>query len=87
MPYQVKIRFLTVWISEDFLYTGKDKGRLTDFIDAIKITWIRRYVKGTKDHWCDIMDQSLKLNEWNRKKIWRMGYQCFQGLIDAKLLS
>ena len=56
------------WISEDFLYTSKDKGglgffKLTDFIDAIKITWIRRYGMGTKDHWFDILDYQLNLNE------------------------
>ena len=80
------------WISEDFLYTSKDKRglwffKLTDFIDAIKITWIRRYGMGTKDHWCDLMDFQLNLTEWNRKKVWRMGDLCFQNLIDAKLFG
>ena len=76
----------------DLLYTSKDKGgleffKLTDFIDAIKITWVRRYGMGTKDHWCDLMDYQLNLTEWNRKKVWRMGDQCFQKLIDAKLFG
>ena len=60
------------WIGKDLLYTSKAKGglgffQLTDFIDAIKITWVRRYGLGTSDHWCDLIDQSLNLNEWNRK--------------------
>ena len=43
-----------IWIKEDLLYTNKEKGgigffNLTKFIDAIRITWIRRYGKGT-DH-------------------------------------
>ena len=60
-----------IWIKEDLLYTSKEKGgigffNLTKFIDAIRITWIRRYGKGTSDHWCDILDNKLGLNEWNR---------------------
>ena len=80
------------WIGEELLYTSKDIGglgffRLTDFIDVIKITWVRRYRLGTSDHWCDLIDQSLNLNERNRKKLWRMGDQSFQNLFDAKLFG
>ena len=62
------------WMKEDLLYTSKEKGgigffKLTEFIDAIKITWIRRYGMGTSDHWCDIIDNKIGLNEWNRKNV------------------
>ena len=40
---------------------------------------------GNPDHWCDIIDHSLNLTEWNRKKVWRMGDLSFQNLINAKL--
>jgi hypothetical protein len=56
--------------------------KLTEFIDAIKITWIRT---GTSDHWCDIIDNKLGLNEWNRKKVWKMGDQSFDNLINSRL--
>ena len=74
------------WISDDLLYTSKDKGglgffNLPDFIDAIKITWIQRNGMGTKDHWCDFMDFQLNLAEWDRKKVWRMGDLCFKNLM------
>jgi hypothetical protein len=64
------------WTSEDFIYTSKDKGglgffKLTYFIDAIKITWIRRYGMGTKDHWCDLMDYQLNLSGTDNF-FWRM---------------
>ena len=56
------------WISEDLMYTPKDKGgigffKLTDFISGLKITWMRRYGEGTSDHWADIIDSKLGLTE------------------------
>ena len=79
-----------IWIKEDLLYTSKEKGgigflNLTKFIDAIRITWIRRYEKGTSDHWCDILGNKLGLNEWNREKVWKMGNQCFDEVSKMKL--
>ena len=58
---------------------------LTDFIDGLRITWVRRYGQGTSDHWCDILDQKLGLNEWNRSKIWKMGDKCFDTIINSNL--
>ena len=42
---------------------------------------------GTSEHWRDIIEHSLNLTEWNRKKVWRMGDLSFQNLIDAKLFG
>ena len=70
------------WISHDLMYTPKEKGgvgffNLTDFIAGLRITWVRRYGQGTSDHWCDILDQKLGLNEWNRQKTLENGRQHF----------
>ena len=79
-----------VWIKEDLFYTSKEKGgigffNLAKFIDAIRITWIRRYGSGTSDHCYDILDSKLGLNEWNRKKVWKMGDVCFEEVGKMKL--
>jgi hypothetical protein len=55
------------------------------FIDAIKITWVRRYGRETSDNWCDIIDYNIGLNECNRKKVWKMGDQSFDNLINSRL--
>ena len=78
------------WISQDLMYTPKEKGgvgffNLTDFIDGLRITWVRRYGQGTSDHWCDILDIHLGLNEWNRAKIWKMGDKCFDTIVNSNL--
>ena len=44
------------------MYTPKEKGgvgffKLTDFIDGLRITWVKRYDQGTSDHWCDLLYQ------------------------------
>ena len=72
------------------MYTPKEKGgvgffNLTDFIDGLRITWARRYGQGTSDHWCDILDIHLGLNEWNRAKIWKMGDKCFDKIVNSNL--
>ena len=72
------------------MYTQKEKGgvgffNLTYFIDGLRIPWVRRYGQGSSDQWCDILDQKLGLNEWNRSKIWKMGDKCFDNIVASKI--
>jgi hypothetical protein len=44
------------WLSESYMYTSKEQGGLgfiniTNFVLGLKISWIKRYVCGTMDHW------------------------------------
>lgn len=78
------------WISEDLMYTPKEKGgigffKLEDFISGLKITWMRRYGKGTSDHWANLLDAKLGLTEWTRKKAWKMGDIHINDLATCKL--
>ena len=55
------------WINSHQLYTRPKNGgmgmiKLDDFIQAIKVSWIRRYcINKIEDHWADIIDTKLDL--------------------------
>ena len=60
--------------------------KLDDFIQAIKVSWIRRYcVELTDDHWADIIDQKLKLLKDTRQEILKYGPERFNNIIKAKI--
>ena len=67
------------WISSSVLYSPKNKGglgmiRITDFLDSLKISWIRRYtIQQINDHWCDILDIRLGLTPDTRKNLLNWG--------------
>ena len=37
------------------------------------MAWINRYIKGTDDHWCDLIDADVKLTMGTRLELLRMG--------------
>ena len=63
------------WINTDLMYTPTKHGglgmvRLSDFTEAIRVSWIRRYaIERTDDHWADIIDHKLNLNINTRNEI------------------
>ena len=52
---------------------GFNMFQLKDFFDAIKISWIRRYVNGLDDHRADMLVENLNLNIENRATILTLG--------------
>ena len=67
------------WINKDLMYTAAKHGgmgmvRLTDFTEAIRVSWIRRYaIECTDDHWADIIDQKLQLTKETRTELLKYG--------------
>ena len=61
------------WINTDLMYAPTKHGgmgmvRLTDFTEALRVSWIRRYsIECTNDQWADIIDQKLQLTMETRK--------------------
>ena len=48
--------------------------RITDFLDSLKISWIRRYtIQQINDHWCDILDIRLGLTPDTRRNLLNWG--------------
>ena len=88
------------WISSSVPYSPKVKGglgmiRITDFLDSLKVSWIRRYsVAGILDHWCYILDIRLGLStetrtnllNWSPHKLGKAiakGIPCFSQFLAA----
>ena len=60
--------------------------KLEDFIQAIKVSWIRRYcIQLINDHWADLIDQKLGLTMETRAEILEYGPERFNKIIKAKI--
>ena len=54
------------WVSAEAINTSNSLGGLDffnikKFTQALKSSFVLRYIRKTDDHWCDKIDQSLKL--------------------------
>ena len=59
------------WASANYLHSDKAAGSLgffdiVSFVKGLKLTWMKRYILGTKDAWTDILDH--RFNIINREK-------------------
>ena len=68
------------WVSAKAINTGNSMGGLgffKKFTQALKSSFVMRYVRKADDHWCDRVDQSLKLTpdtkSWTRETSSSMG--------------
>merc|ERR1711984_57579 len=54
------------WISDKLLYSNSNAGgfnmiRISHFFQALKTSWVKRYINGINDHWADLVDTMLNL--------------------------
>ena len=58
-----------------------------DFFLAIKLSWVHRYVNNINDHWADLIDIKLGIEQENCLEIIKLGseYPKINKLIEAKL--
>ena len=47
--------------------------KLDQFFQALKTSWISRYINGLDDHWADLIDMELNLIPNNRNKLPHLG--------------
>ena len=79
------------WINSNQMYTPPKQGgmgmiKLEDFIQAIKVSWIRRYcIQLIDDHWADLIEQKLGLTIETRAEILEYGQERFNKIIKAKI--
>ena len=80
------------WIKDDVLYGDVIRGgfnmiKVEDFITALKAGWMRRYIRGIDDHWADILDNRLKLDQGTRITILDRGseHPGFNDIIKEEL--
>ena len=79
------------WVSSNEINTSHSLGGLgffniKKFTHALNASFVLRYVRKTDDHWCDKIDQSLKLTPETRHRILDWGDLKFTGLIKEKLI-
>ena len=55
------------------------------FTQALKSSYVMRYVRKTDDHWCDRIDQSLKLTPDTRHRILDWGDLKFTRIIKKNV--
>ena len=59
------------WIPDNILYSNSNAGgfnmiKLNHFFQALKTSWIHRYINGINDHWADLIDMEFNLDTTNR---------------------
>lgn len=47
--------------------------KLNHFFQALKTSWINRYINGLDDHWADLIDMELNITPNNRAKLSHFG--------------
>jgi hypothetical protein len=47
--------------------------KIGHFIQALKTSWVKRYINGINDHWSDLVDTVLNLEPTNRIKLAHLG--------------
>ena len=83
------------WINKELIYTHTSKGgfgmiRLEDFMQAIKVSWIKRYcIDQINDHWADMIDKYFQLTPDLRKTLLKFGPERFNKIIkdDIPVIS
>ena len=66
------------WISDKLLYTNSNAGgfnmiKISHFFQALKTSWVKRYINGINDHWADLVDTELNLEPATRIKLAHLG--------------
>ena len=79
------------WVSAEAINTSHSLGGLgffniKKFTQALKSSFVMTYMRKTDDHWCDRIDQSLKLTPDSRHQILDWGDLKFTGIIKEKLI-
>ena len=60
--------------------------KLEDFMNAIKVAWIKRYcIDMIDDHWADIIDEHYKLSTCRRKNLLEFGPERFNKIIKEEI--
>ena len=79
------------WVNKDVLYREKSEGgfgmiRVDHFFQALKCSWIKRYVvNAVDDHWGDMLDLHLKLTPDTREDLLLWGAEKLNSIISKKI--
>ena len=66
------------WLPNNILYGDRNLGgfnmiKLEHFFQALKTSWINRYINGLDDHWADLIDMELNLTPNTRNRLPHIG--------------
>ena len=76
------------WASANYLHSDKAAGGLGffdigSFVKGLKLTWMKRYILGTKDAWTDILDHRFNITD--RETVTMMGDLKIKSLAEPEI--